>query len=368
MEPYALLLLAAALAVVAAVVLFLVRRGRRARAAALPAAVDGAGRGASPGADGGVERLRRGLFTSGRRLREQLDAVLGRGPRALDSIVADLEETLVAADVGMKTTGVLLARVRDRLGGSTDPAAVRAALTAEIADLLGAPPAPAPAGRPWVVLVTGVNGVGKTTTIGKLAAQHRARGRSVLLVAADTFRAAAIDQLSVWADRIGVDLVRHGPGADPAAVVFDGMRAALARGVDVVLVDTAGRLHTRSPLMDELRKLRRVVEREVRGAPHETLLVLDATTGQNAISQARTFTEAVQVTGVVLTKLDGTARGGVVLAVRQELGLPIRYLGIGEGIDDLRSFEATEFVQALLVAGPAGPGDRARDPGVDAVP
>ena len=204
-----------------------------------------------------------------------------------------------------------------------------------------------------MILVTGVNGVGKTTTIGKLATRHAAAGKRVLLVAADTFRAAAGEQLAIWAQRAGVDLVQHAPGGDPSAVVFDGMKAAIARGADVVLVDTAGRLHTRAPLIDELRKLRRVIAREVPGAPHETLLVLDATTGQNALSQARTFTEAVEVTGVILTKLDGTARGGVAIAVRHELGLPIRYIGVGEAAEDLRPFDAAEFVSALL--GPEGP-------------
>jgi fused signal recognition particle receptor len=202
--------------------------------------------------------------------------------------------------------------------------------------------------------VTGVNGVGKTTTVGKLAARHAAAGRRVLVVAADTFRAAAIDQLAVWAERAGAEIVRQGPGSDPSAVVFDGMKAAMARDVDVVLVDTAGRLHTRSNLMDELRKVRRVVARELPGAPHETLLVIDATTGQNALAQARTFTEAVQVTGIVLTKLDGTTKGGVALALRRELDVPLRWIGVGEAAEDLRPFEASAFVDALFDAGEPG--------------
>jgi fused signal recognition particle receptor len=205
-----------------------------------------------------------------------------------------------------------------------------------------------------VVLVTGINGVGKTTTIGKLAALHARAGRKVLLVAADTFRAAAIDQLGIWAERTGADLVRHAQGGAPAAVVFDGMKAANARGIDVVLVDTAGRLHTQDALMGELEKMHRVMAREIPGAPHETLLVLDATTGQNALKQARAFGGAVGLTGVVVTKLDGTARGGMLLAVHRELGTPVHYLGVGEGVDDLRPFDADEFAAALFDDAPVG--------------
>jgi fused signal recognition particle receptor len=225
---------------------------------------------------------------------------------------------------------------------------VRRALRDEVeADLRGDAPRDV-ATRPWVVVVIGVNGVGKTTTVGKLAALHAAAGRKVLLVAADTFRAAAIEQLGVWGERAGAEVIRQAPGANPAAVVFDGAKAALARGVDVVVVDTAGRLHTRTNLMDELKKVERVVAREIPGAPHEVLLVLDATTGQNALAQARTFAEALGVTGVVLTKLDGTARGGMAIAVRRELGVPIRYVGVGEAVEDLRPFDAREFADALL--------------------
>jgi fused signal recognition particle receptor len=307
------------------------RRPRRA-----PAALAGAPRATIRGA----------LAATGQRLRAQLEAALGGGR---DDLVFDrLEEALIGADVGSRTAGVILERVRARLGAGRAPDEVRRALHDEVRAVLGSEGAVAVRGRPWVVLVTGVNGVGKTTTIGKLATLHAAAGRKVMMVAADTFRAAAIEQLGVWAERTGADLVRHAPGADPSAVVFDGMRAAVARGADVVLVDTAGRLHTRTPLMDELRKLRRTIEREVAGAPQETLLVLDATTGQNALSQARTFTDAAGVTGVVVTKLDGTARGGVVVALRQELGIPVRYVGVGEGAEDLREFEPDEFVAGLL--------------------
>jgi len=288
-----------------------------------------------------ADRLRRGVAAAGRRLMEQVEAALGRAPAGLDAVLSELEEVLIAADVGMRTAAVLLDRVRQRVGRSGDPAEVRRALREEMVAMLDAPPPPAPTARPWVVLITGVNGVGKTTTIGKLAARHAEAGRRALLVAADTFRAAAIEQLAVWAERTGAVLVRQAPGADPSAVAFDGMKAAVARAIDVVLVDTAGRLHTRTNLMAELGKVRRVIAREMPGAPHETLLVLDATTGQNAIAQARSFLEAAAVTGIVLTKLDGTARGGIVLAVRHELGIPIQYVGV----------VASEFVEALFAVG-----------------
>lgn len=340
-----IVLAAAAVAVVAALTVFAIRRrGARTppdRQRRPPAEAPQA-----PG-EGPAERMRRGLAATRQRLAAQLDAVFGRGPRPLALVVNDLEEVLLAADVGVGTTAALLQPLH-ALGSDAAPEAVRARLAQAMQETLESPPPPEPVEKPWVILVTGVNGVGKTTTIGKLAALHAAAGRTVLLVAADTFRAAAIDQLGVWAERTGADLVRHEPGADPSAVVFDGLKAAVARRVDVVLIDTAGRLHTRTPLMEELRKVARVIGREVPGAPHETLLVVDATTGQNAVNQARTFQEAAPLTGVVLTKLDGTARGGVLVALRHELGLPIRYVGVGEAVDDLRAFEAGEFVRALF--------------------
>lgn len=265
-----------------------------------------------------------------------------------DRVFSGLEEALIAVDVGGATATALVARVQQRIGRRTERATVEDALREEMETILAGPGVPEPSRRPWIVLVTGVNGVGKTTTIGKLASVHRTAGRRVLLVAADTFRAAAAEQLAIWAERAGAELVRQAAGASPAAVVFDGLRAAVARMTDVVLIDTAGRLHTRANLMEELHKIRRVIEREIPDAPHETLLVMDATTGQNAMAQARNFVEAVGVTGLIMTKLDGTARGGVLFAVRRELGVPILYLGHGEGVADLRAFDAGEFVAALF--------------------
>jgi fused signal recognition particle receptor len=286
--------------------------------------------------------IREGLAATRRLLVERLESVWGSG-RDARTAETEIEEALIGADVGVRTAGHLLARVRD-----ADPAQRRAALQSEIEAILRAPERKGRSGHPTVVLVTGVNGVGKTTSVGKLAAAAMAEGKRVLLVAADTYRAAAIEQLEAWGKRLGVDVVRHAAGASPSAVAFDGIKAGVARGVDVILVDTAGRLHTRGPLMDELVKVRRVLAQGCEGAPHETLLVLDATTGQNALVQARAFLEAVEVTGVVLTKLDGTARGGVAVAVAAELGLPIDWVGVGEGPMDLRPFDAAEYAQALL--------------------
>jgi fused signal recognition particle receptor len=305
------------------------------------------------GADAGEEAattreprsIRQGLAATRRRLAEQLDALWRGGERA--TLYDDLQETLIGADVGVQASARLVERLRAACGEG-GPDAVRATLRREIVAAFPPVPQPPAVDPPRVVLVTGVNGVGKTTTVGKLAAAAVRRGERVLLVAADTYRAAAIEQLEAWGTRLGIDVVRHEAGASPAAVAFDGVTAARARGVDVVLVDTAGRLHTRTPLMDELRKVRRVVGQVCEGAPHETLLVLDATTGQNAIRQAKAFLEAVDVSAVVLTKLDGTAKGGVALAVADELGLPIAYVGVGEGPGDLRPFDAEEYAAALL--------------------
>ncbi len=260
-----------------------------------------------------------------------------------------VEETLLSSDVGIKATTLLVDRWRGEIGGAATAEEVRTVIQCGVRELLeDGVAAPSSSDKPRVVLVVGVNGVGKTTTIGKLAHHYKQEGLSVLLVAADTFRAAAIEQLQLWAERVGIDLVKHQHGADPSAVVFDGVKAARARSVDVVIIDTAGRLHVKENLMAEVQKIARTAGREIADAPHEVLLVIDATTGQNAINQAKVFHESLGVTGVALTKLDGTARGGVALAIRTELGLPIRYVGIGERIEDLAPFDAEAFAEALF--------------------
>jgi len=297
------------------------------------------------------DRLLLGLTKSRSALAGRLGAALGRGA-AHDADLEALEEVLIEGDVGVRAAQDLLASLRRLPSDQRNPAGMRAALRREMrALLLDAAPEPATfPHRPWVILVVGVNGVGKTTTIGKLAARYATAGRSVLLVAGDTFRAAAIDQLGVWAERAGAQIVRQSPGSDPSSVVFDGMSAAVARAVDVVLIDTAGRLHTKVNLMEELKKVRRVIDRVLPGAPHEVLLVVDATTGQNAVSQARTFGSAVDVTGVVMTKLDGSARGGVVVAISHELGMPVRYVGVGESVSDLQPFDPDAYLDGLLAS------------------
>lgn len=265
-----------------------------------------------------------------------------------------MEESLITADVGVKATEKLMRALRRQAPGNSEDLSqdMSAKLQAAMVDMLrGSVAAPKRArlsARPWVVIFLGVNGVGKTTTIGKLAAQYRNDGKKVLLVAGDTFRAAAIEQLDAWGQKVGVDVVKHKAGADPSAVVFDGMQAAKARNVDVLLIDTAGRLHTKVHLLEELKKIRRVIIRELPDAPHETLLVLDATTGQNGLQQARVFKEATDISGIVLTKLDGTAKGGVIISIQEELGVPVQYIGVGEDVEDLQPFEAESFVQALF--------------------
>jgi fused signal recognition particle receptor len=291
---------------------------------------------------GFLGRLRESLSKSRRALAQQL-AVAAFDP-ADDEAWERLEEALIGADVGVPSTAEVVRRLEARggLAGLEEP------LVEELATLLGEPATLDLGAKPAVVLVVGVNGTGKTTTIGKLAGKLAEHGRSVLLAAADTFRAAAEEQLEVWAKRAGADFVGSGRGGDPAAVAYDAIEAAVARGRDVVIVDTAGRLHSQTNLMEELAKIRRVIAGRLEGAPHETLLVVDATTGQNGLQQARLFGEAVGVTGVALTKLDGSAKGGIAVAIAHELGLPVKLIGIGEGLDDLRPFDAADFSRALV--------------------
>ena len=312
----------------------------------------------APGGDqrpGFIARLRQRLNRGNSWLSYDL-AELFRGRQIDAAILEELETRLLSADVGVPATERILGELRTRVARRelTDVEALLAALRASIVAIL-APCARAlvieRAHRPFVVLVVGVNGSGKTTTIGKLAARYRAAGLEVLMAAGDTFRAAAIEQLEVWAGRSGAAFAAQLPGADPGAVVFDALAAARARGSDVVLADTAGRLHSQSHLMEELRKVKRVIQRADASAPHEVLLVLDANQGQNALAQARQFHQAVGVTGLVLTKLDGTAKGGIVIAIANELGIPIRYIGVGEGAEDFGEFDAAAFA-AALVAGP----------------
>ena len=291
------------------------------------------------------DRLKAGLARTREALSSRLEQVLSLppGPELFD----ELEAALIQADVGVPTTAVTLERLRAR-GDLRDAASVRRALREIVVDLLGASAPLTLDPPPAAVIMLGVNGAGKTTTIGKLAHRLMRDGKRVLLAAADTFRAAAIDQLAIWAQRIGCEIVRHAPGADPAAVVFDAIAAAKARAIDVLIADTAGRLHTKVNLVEELKKINRVVAREMPDRPVERLLVLDASTGQNAIAQARVFKDAVDVTGLVLAKLDGTARGGVVIAIAQELGIPVKLIGTGEHLDDLLPFDPRQFVDALL--------------------
>jgi fused signal recognition particle receptor len=297
------------------------------------------------------QRLKQGLTKSREGWAQKIGAIF-QNRQWDDQAIESMEESLIAADVGVKATDKLMAALRKQSPSSEqDPAAeMTARLQQAMIEILTprvAVKAPLSV-RPWVVLFLGVNGVGKTTTIGKIAAQYREVGKKVLLVAADTFRAAAIEQLEAWGKRVGVDVIKHRPGADPSAVVFDGMQAARSRGVDVLLIDTAGRLHTKVHLIEELKKIRRVIAREQADAPHETLLVLDATTGQNGLQQARVFKEATDISGIVLTKLDGTAKGGVIISIQEELGVPVRYIGVGEEVEDLQPFEPAGFVQALF--------------------
>lgn len=299
-----------------------------------------------------LERLKQGIQKTRAGLVGKMEDIL-LGKKEIDpDLLDELEYALITADIGVRTAADILESIRQRVDRHlvNDPGELRQLIREHLLGVLesGGAPLNWPASPPAVVLLVGVNGSGKTTTTGKLAAQFRAQGKSVLLCAADTFRAAAIDQLEVWSRRSGADLIRQSAGADPSAVLFDAIQAAKARNTDILLADTAGRLHTKSNLMAELEKMRRTAARLVEGAPHEVWLVLDATTGQNGLEQARRFTESAGVTGLILTKLDGTAKGGIVVAIARELSLPIRYVGVGEQVDDLLPFDAHQFIDSLF--------------------
>lgn len=299
---------------------------------------------------GFFDKLKAGLAKTKQNLIDKIDEVVF--DRKIDeSTLEEIEEILLASDIGTKATTDIISKIRekiknDQLHHSED---MRLVIKREMIRLLGnSQSLKISKDRPFVILTVGVNGVGKTTTIGKLASRYKSEGYSVLIAAADTFRAAAIEQIEIWAKRSGAELIKHQSGSDPAAVAFDAIEAAKHRGIDIVIIDTAGRLHTKSPLMEELKKITRVIKKSVPEAPHETLLVVDATTGQNAIRQAHIFNEAIGITGIVLTKLDGTAKGGIVFAIYKEFNIPIKLIGIGEGIDDLRDFEPESFVKAIF--------------------
>jgi len=326
-------------AVAVAVVSVLWLRRRRSPAASVPSAAETVATGAT---------FRESLTKTRHGLLARLQGAFGAGKDA-EARIADLEEILLTADVGVKATQRLMESLRPHARELGDVQALRQALREQMVEILMDGSPSRPVATPHVIVVAGVNGVGKTTTIGKLAHHYKQAGKKVLLVAADTFRAAASEQLQRWAQRVGVDCVHHQAGSDPAAVAHDGIAAAVARAVDVVIVDTAGRLHVKQHLIEELKKIVRVIGRQLEGAPHEVLLVIDATTGQNAINQARVFQEALSLTGIVLTKLDGTAKGGAVFAVRAEVGVPIRWVGLGEKAADLAPFDPEAFVDALLV-------------------
>jgi fused signal recognition particle receptor len=304
------------------------------------------------GKRGFFQRLKEGLLKTHEGLVSKIDQLLV-GKKTIDEeLLAELEEILITSDIGVKTTQELLGSLTDKVQRKEieDADLLKKNLQEQIFHILSGQEKPinVDAARPFIIMVIGVNGTGKTTTIGKMAQRFKDQGKAVLLVAADTFRAAAIEQLEIWGQRVGCEVIKQKSGSDPSAVVFDALKAAKSRGSDVILVDTAGRLHTKVNLMEELKKVKRIIEREFPDAPHEILLVLDATTGQNAIAQAKMFNQALGVTGIALTKLDGTAKGGILIAISDELKIPLRYIGIGEKVDDLREFNARDFAEALF--------------------
>lgn len=295
------------------------------------------------------DKLKTGLEKTRKAFVGRVDAVFSSGEPLTEEKLEELEEILISSDIGVNTAQEIIKFLKEKEGEIKKAGSPREFLKAEMKNLLGRATTLLPFGeKPFVILVLGVNGTGKTTTIGKLAARFTNEGRSVLLAASDTFRAAAIEQLEIWSERSGAQIVKGNAGGDPAAIAFDAVEAAKSRGTDIVIVDTAGRLHTKAPLMEELKKVKRVIEKAMPDAPQEMLLVVDATTGQNALSQAKLFNEAVGVSGIALTKLDGTAKGGIVFTVKRELGIPIKLIGVGEGVDDLQDFNPDQFIDALF--------------------
>ncbi len=302
---------------------------------------------------GFLKRLKKGLSKTHSTVIKRLDELTFGKREISEELLENIEEILITADLGMATVQNLMERIRWKIDRKElqQPEKIHDTLKDEIRDILAKQELPlniAAASLPFTILTVGVNGTGKTTTIAKMAQIFKNQGYSVLLAAADTFRAAAIDQLEIWAERVNCPIIKHKHKADPSAVVFDALKSAQAKKIDILIIDTAGRLHTKAPLMEEIKKVNRIINREHPGAPHETLLVLDATTGQNAVAQAKMFQESLHISGIALTKLDGTAKGGVIVAITETLQIPIRYIGVGEKIDDLREFDAESFVEALF--------------------
>ena len=299
---------------------------------------------------GFFDKLKQGLFKTKNAIVDKVDALFKSFVRVDEDLFDELEELLISADIGVNTTEEILDELRDTVKEKRikEPAEVKRELFDILRNMIGEHEPLNLSTKPSVILVIGVNGVGKTTSIGKISAELKRQGKKVVVAAADTFRAAATEQLNVWTDRAGVDIIKQAAGADPASVVFDAISAVKSRGADVLIIDTAGRLHNKKNLMDELAKIDRVISRELPSAAKETLLVLDATTGQNAVHQAKEFKGASNITGLVLTKLDGTAKGGIVISIKKELGIPVKFIGVGEQVDDMKPFDAKEFAGALF--------------------
>ena len=299
---------------------------------------------------GFFDKLKQGLFKTKNAIVGKIDSLIKRFTKVDEDLFDELEELLISADIGVNTTEEILDELRDTVKEKRikDPEEVKKELFEILRSMIGEHEPLNLSTKPSVILVIGVNGVGKTTSIGKIAAELKSQRKKVVVAAADTFRAAAAEQLSVWCDRAGVDIVKQGAGADPASVVFDAINAVKSRGADVLIIDTAGRLHNKKNLMDELAKIDRVIRRELPDSAKETLLVLDATTGQNAVHQAREFKEASNITGLILTKLDGTAKGGIIISIRKELDIPVKFIGVGEKIDDMKPFNSSDFANALF--------------------